>query len=243
MFPAAYDLKEFYQRDASQSAIRVIRRCLERVWPQNSLKGLSVLGCGYTLPFMPEHPADGRVLCALPAGFGPMHWQQTGRNRSCVVMRGALPFANDSFDRILLVHELEFAEDPHAVLDEIWRVLKPDGRILILVPNRLGFWARSDRTPFGFGRPYSFGQAHHLLQETRFSVERHTGILLFPPLRSFRLGRLLLRFCEPLAAQFPAIAGLLVIEASKRLYAPIPLRAERTGKRGAFATKPATQGI
>ena len=37
------------------------------------------------------------------------------------------------------------------------------GRLLIVVPNRRGVWARSDTTPFGHGRPYSRSQITHLL--------------------------------------------------------------------------------
>ena len=39
------------------------------------------------------------------------------------------------------------------LLRECWRVLRDDGRLLVVVPNRLGSWALFDHTPFGQGRP------------------------------------------------------------------------------------------
>ena len=51
-------------------------------------------------------------------------------------------------DRILLVHMLEWSEKPLDLLHELWRVLAPNGRLLLVVPNRRGLWARVDIKPF-----------------------------------------------------------------------------------------------
>jgi hypothetical protein len=54
------------------------------------------------------------------------------------------------------------SDDSVALLREVWRVLAPNGRLLAVVPNRRGLWARIDTTPFGHGRPFSRGQVTHL---------------------------------------------------------------------------------
>ena len=36
-------------------------------------------------------------------------------------------------------------------LREIWRVLAAGGRVILVVPNRAGIWARTEATPFGHG--------------------------------------------------------------------------------------------
>ena len=41
-------------------------------------------------------------------------------------------------------------------------MLAPGGRVVFIVPNRSGLWARRDVTPFGYGRPYSLGQLEAL---------------------------------------------------------------------------------
>lgn len=43
----------------------------------------------------------------------------------------ALPFADDSFDAVLCVNVLEAIRDRMSALAEMWRVLKPGGRILL----------------------------------------------------------------------------------------------------------------
>jgi len=42
-----------------------------------------------------------------------------------------LPFAENQFDVIVLPHTLEFQALPHEVLREVFRVLRPEGRLLI----------------------------------------------------------------------------------------------------------------
>ncbi|MDQ6759700.1 MAG: methyltransferase domain-containing protein, partial [Acidobacteriota bacterium] len=45
-----------------------------------------------------------------------------------------LPFADGSFDKILCSHVLEHVLDDRAVLDEIHRLLRPDGRAILAIP-------------------------------------------------------------------------------------------------------------
>jgi len=43
----------------------------------------------------------------------------------------ALPFAENEIDLILLPHALEFTDDPHRLLREAYRVIRPEGQIVI----------------------------------------------------------------------------------------------------------------
>ena len=52
----------------------------------------------------------------------------------------ALPFSNNALDLVLLPHTLELADDPHAVLREVARVLVPEGRVLISGVNPASLW-------------------------------------------------------------------------------------------------------
>ena len=42
-----------------------------------------------------------------------------------------LPFANECLDLLILPHVLEFSSDPHQILREAERVLRPEGRLII----------------------------------------------------------------------------------------------------------------
>jgi SAM-dependent methyltransferase len=51
-----------------------------------------------------------------------------------------LPFDSDSLDLVLLPHVLEFAENPHQILREVERVLRPEGSLIISGFNPFSLW-------------------------------------------------------------------------------------------------------
>lgn len=62
-----------------------------------------------------------------------------------------LPFDSASIDLIVMPHQLEFCSDPHQVLREVDRVLRPEGRLVVLGFNPLSLWGLSQsvrRGPF-----------------------------------------------------------------------------------------------
>jgi SAM-dependent methyltransferase len=51
-----------------------------------------------------------------------------------------LPFAENSTDLIVLPHALEFTDEPHQLLREIYRVMRPEGQLLIAGFNPLSLF-------------------------------------------------------------------------------------------------------
>ena len=138
-----------------------------------------------------------------------------------------MPLPDSAVDRVLLVHSLEMAHDPSALLREVWRVLAAGGRLLLVVPNRRGVWARMDTTPFGHGRPYSRSQITQLLRETWFTPTGWGEALHVPPVARgwfLRSAGAWERAGAIVAAPF---AGVHIVEATKQVYRMIPARRER----------------
>jgi len=52
----------------------------------------------------------------------------------------ALPFPEGSLDLVAMPHTLELSIDPHAALREVYRVLMPEGRVVISGLNPLSLW-------------------------------------------------------------------------------------------------------
>ena len=130
------------------------------------------------------------------------------------------PIEAATVDRLVVAHGLETSDRPEALLAEIWRVLAPGGRVIFIVPNRSGLWARRDATPFGYGRPYSLGQLESALRNHRLVPERHAGALYAPPTHTrfwFQWSYL----WEKIGRRFDPrpVAGALLVEASKQVYA------------------------
>lgn len=87
--------------------------------------------------------ADARTDAdATPADAGPAHAP------TAVAVRcdfDALPFATRSLDLVLLPHALEFAREPHRALAEVDRVLRPEGRVVIIGFNPASLWGLRQR--------------------------------------------------------------------------------------------------
>ena len=52
----------------------------------------------------------------------------------------ALPFDTASLDLVVLPHTLELAHDPHQTLREVERVLRPEGRVVVVGFNPTSLW-------------------------------------------------------------------------------------------------------
>ena len=92
--------------------------------------------------------------------------------------------------------------------------------MIFVVPNRTGWWARSEATPFGQGRPYSIRQLKNQLKSNRFQIEQYVTSLYAPPFEKIHLLRVA-EFLENLGDRFHSRlgAGIIVLEASKQIYA------------------------
>jgi SAM-dependent methyltransferase len=214
---------DFYGTSRGAVAARLLRARLAELWP--NLTGQSVLGLGYAAPYLRLWREQARrVVAVTPAQVGVARWPPRAPNLSCTADEDALPFADLCFDRILLVHALEAAENARRMLREVWRVLKDDGVLLVITPNRRGLWAHVETTPFGQGQPYSAGQVGRLLAASMFRVERRDAALYVPPTNV----RLLLRsagLIERTGCRVaPRFAGVTITEAVKDMYAAVPLK-------------------
>jgi SAM-dependent methyltransferase len=223
MYLDVVDLRAFYSERLGRVARQLVAERLRKRWP--SVAGESVLGIGYATPYLADLAGDAeRMLAFMPAAQGVVNWPPGGPNAAALVADDCLPLPDASVDRVLAVHSLEMAASASDQLREIWRVLAPGGRVIFVVPNRRGIWARVETTPFGFGRPYGRGQLTALLRDALFSPLGWTEALAVPPIRRrpwVRTGGAWERIGTTL---WPGFAGVIIVEATKQLYQGIPAR-------------------
>ena len=214
------DLQEFYATPLGQVVRRLLIHRIRARWRR--VNGATLIGLGFPSPYLGSYRGEARRIGALmPHSQGAVVWPRDGRTLSVLVEEDRLPLPDGSVDRLLAVHCLEVAERCHSLLREMWRVLAPEGRLMLIVPNRRGVWARLDNTPFGQGRPYSRRQLESLLLDALFTPFDWGGALFVPPIGR----RMLLRSApawERMGANVsPAFAGVIIVEARKEVVAPI----------------------
>lgn len=221
MYLDVQDLRNFYYRSTlGRAAQASVRAAMLELWPE--AKGQTVAGFGFAVPLLRPYLSDARrVVALMPGPQGVMSWPAGMPNVSVLCEESSWPLETGHVDKLVVMHGLEATERPTMLLEECFRVLGPGGRALFVVPNRAGLWSRSDRTPFGYGRPYTVGQLEAQLRQHLFLPERLRAALYQPPSAKrfwLRAGPLI----EKMGTRLPTVlaGGVFIVEVSKRVQPP-----------------------
>jgi len=80
------------------------------------------------IDFLRANRASSRISAALSGSPG------------VVADAHELPFASESLDLVVLPHLLEFSSEPHQILREVERVLRPEGELVVTAFNPVSLW-------------------------------------------------------------------------------------------------------
>lgn len=98
-----------------------------------------------------------------------------------------LPFDADRFDLVLATDIIEHLDDDQTALNELARVVKPGGHVLVTVPAFPALWGRQDEVAHHKRRYRWSGLAEKLRVAGLVCVERfHFNFLLFGPIWAAR---------------------------------------------------------
>ncbi len=127
------------QRDAATAHDeRRLREVILRVIPSRAAMVLDV-GCGNGWLAQSLVPR-GVFVCSLDVGkVNPERaLRQTPDPRHVAVVGSAehLPFADETFDCVVASEVIEHLPEPERALEQMWRVVKPGGRVIVSTPYR-----------------------------------------------------------------------------------------------------------
>jgi len=132
----------------------------------------------------------------------------------------ALPFEDDTFDVVTAITVLCFVEDAAIALQEMKRVLKPDGRLIIGELGRYSIWAAIRRIKGWFGstvwknaRFRSPAELKRLAAQAGLVETSVTGAAFYPPANF--AARLLGRLDKRIGAWTTLGAAFLALAANK----------------------------
>ena len=213
-------LQNFYASRLGRVAADSLAGRITGLWGAR-LEREQVLGIGFATPLLERLGEGAEVrVAAMPAAQGALSWSSTPKGMSTVLCEeDRLPFRDGMFSRVMLLHGLEEAYAPEIMLREIWRVMAPEGKLIVIAANRLGLWARAESTPFGHGRPWTRGQLTRLLGDTLFQTTAWTHGLHMPPTGWGPILALHEGWEKTGETVSRVMGGAVMVEASKRLYA------------------------
>jgi ubiquinone/menaquinone biosynthesis C-methylase UbiE len=136
--------------------------------------GLRVIGYDHSEVMLQIARADARII-----------WQQGDAQE--------LPFEDGAFDLVLCVTALEFMSRPQRALEEMYRVLAPNGRLVVGVLNEESLFgqvyraqAREENTPFRHAQFYTATSFQSLLKPLG-SVRWGSSVFFGPSLKHLAL--------------------------------------------------------
>lgn len=134
----------------------------------------------------------------------------------------ALPFREDVFDLVVCVHALEFSYNPTQFFSEVFRVLAPEGRLVVLSLNPWGPWwmrkkenlfdfdSQTHFKPLGVSEVKGYCQKYGIIDRGRFGV--YCPSLSDNPQKLARWG-----WCEKAGDRWwPALANAYMLSIVKR---------------------------
>lgn len=175
----------------------------------------------------------------------------TGSRTSLVLGEAdALPLDERSVDVALLPHTLDFCDDPHPVLREVSRVLRPDGHVVILGFNAMSLWgvrrmiARRPRTAPWSGHFFRLPRVKDWLALLDFECTHGSMLYYRPPLRRETMMERLYFLEKAGDRWWPMMAAVYLIVAKKRVFGmtPLPITWKTRKTSRLVGTEPAVRG-
>ncbi|OGO91941.1 MAG: hypothetical protein A3F10_02410 [Coxiella sp. RIFCSPHIGHO2_12_FULL_42_15] len=148
------------------------------------------------------------------------------KNVDLIAHQEELPFLPNSVNVVLLVHVLEYAEHPTAVLKEVFDILAPNGKLLLFCFNPWSLWGMhkllSKNKPFPWkGKFISPARLQNWLISLGFSNLKDKTLCFRSPYNKRRLTRFAF-FCEALGQiTIPMLGAVSVFLVEKRVLNPL----------------------
>ena len=174
------------------------------------------LAVGYPFPlYSPGQPLPPVFMLAET---GVLAWTKDESVITACIDSDSFPCATDIFEQVFVSHALEYVADKVGFLSEIWRCLKGEGELVMIVPHRRSLWARADKTPFGQGTPFSRRQLKLILEQVGFGQIQIKHSLYMPPFGTKLPVVMRRRFHMIGRIGWAMFGGVLIVVAKKRLY-------------------------
>lgn len=153
-------------------------------------------------------------------------WMGDGTRLQCQF--DALPIESNSVNLVVLSHALGFTDDPETLLEEVYRILKPGGQLILFGFNRWSWWSvvRHTRKKQGYpwmGKFYSISRAKQWLSGIGYGIISNKSFCFIPPIKK-RPQLKVINLLEVLGQVcIPKMGAVHMIYAQKKVAGTTPL--------------------
>ena len=141
-----------------------------------------------------------------------------------------LPIASDSVDLVILMHHLSNTGEPHAVLREAFRILIPEGKLVIIDFNPTSLWGLRnflqswlEHVPFK-GHFYTARRIDDWMRLLGFDQDRFCRVGYLPPIQKSSITRHMSWLEKGTRNWLPVLGALNLLVYSKNISPLTPVR-------------------
>ena len=178
------------------------------------------IGCSGLAPRIHES-------CRIKHQFTLAEWDQSAQIQANPSM---LPIASDSVDLVVLMHHLSNTSEPHAILREAFRILIPEGKLVIIDFNPISLWGLRhffqswlEHVPFK-GHYFTAKRVDDWMRLLGFDKNRVHRVGYLPPIQKPSVTRHLGWLEKGMRNWFPRFGALNLLVYSKSVSPLTPVR-------------------
>ena len=113
----------------------------EKDWFDKNLEDIFGYHAVQICPYRFDSLSNNRIVYKYRFSFGLCEGLIDEQDNVFIVAPETLPLPSDSVDLFVLAHIFETMHEPHSLLREVERVLRPEGKLIISSFNPYGLWA------------------------------------------------------------------------------------------------------
>lgn len=196
-------LDNFYESSAGRQLVRTISKSFND-------HGERTLVLGYGKYFLDAIESQ-EIYYANPFYDHIHYWPSIRPFRTVSVNAAKLPFMPNVWDTVAVIHYLEFTDNATDIIKDIYRVIKTNGRLIIVLANKSAILENSS---------LKLNSIILDLISFEFTIGSIVGVNKHFDFWPYRIGYSLNRYSEVLLRFFPFLSDVIVISAEKILKAP-----------------------
>lgn len=213
----------FYTSLCGRLVSKIINSHILSLWQDiDDLKDVNVLAIGWPYPYIHHFKECAERIVIANSHIKPDNIDEISsgyKNITILSEINNLPFHEQFFDRIIVIHGAEFSTDTIEFLNNIEELLVSNGRIITIIPNSSGLWRKNKNTPFGYGISTSAGHLQWAFKHVGFEIDYYSSALNFPPTQSKHLLSIATKWEAIGRNILPFLSGIHIIEGHKNLFA------------------------
>jgi SAM-dependent methyltransferase len=126
------NLNTFYETPIGQGIAQESVTCIKKAF---NMQSDNILAIGFSGSYL-DCLDNGKLYYAAPKSYGSVtNWPKIRPFKTVIIDESRLPFLPETWNTVIVIHFLEYCNNKFEFLNEISRILKKNGKLIIIALN------------------------------------------------------------------------------------------------------------